>query len=349
MDHELHKPPFELVPDVGWGGIRLGSSECEVRQSLIDNELKFDESFDAFGWELEEPWCTLSFANDPIKRLVQISTSSDSVRVFGEPLVGMMLDEALLALGITRFDDTVWSVGEVESDFAGGKPFVDVDHRTKRSPSDLLSAGTLWIKSLGLGLTLYAAEIASVSLREENYLPQNGYGPLDEQTLDAASDPRTRVALLEANARTAAHKSQAKLPLRALLGMVTLITGAVLCWIIYTMASDYRSWLDATPVSGKVIALEPDGPIPDALVVEYRIPPEQLVQAKIPSQYTTAREIGEDVELVFRESNPMVAMTRLQSRDYFSSLSLNWLIYTVPLFTLEILLLFPSLRHRWKK
>lgn len=340
---------IELTPNVGLWNIRLGDSEAEVRQALLDEGWAFDESLDPYRWELKDPWCTLSFANDPAKRLVQISSMCETAEVYGRSLVGMKLHEALRALNISRFDDTVWSVGEVEVDFAGGKPFVDSDQRAKRPGESVLHCGTLWIKSLGLGLSLYAAEIEALAIRELKYVPRIGYGPLDEQTFDAARDPQTPAALIESSRPATWRKLLAQIPFRALLGLATLVTAAVLAWVIYTMVTDFQSWLEATPVTGRVVALKPEGPFPDEIVVEYSLPDEQQGLATIPCQYTTARKLDQEVEVVYRSSNPAVAMTRLQARDHFSSLSMNWLIYTIPLFSLQLLWLFPSLRRRGKK
>jgi hypothetical protein len=339
---------FELTPNVGLWNIRLGDSEAEVRQALRDEGLQWDESLDPFRWELKDPWCTLSFANDPTKRLVQISSMCETAEVYCRSLVGLKLHEALRALNISRFDDTVWSVGEVEIDFADGKPFVDSDQRAERPGESVLHCGTLWIKSLGLGLSLYAAEIEALAIRELKYVPRIGYGPLDEQTFDAARDPQTPAALLQSHQPAAWRKLVTQIPFRALLGLATLVTGAVLAWVIYTMVTDYQSWLEATPVTGKVVALQPEGPIPHEIVVEYPLPDAQRARTTIPLAYTTVRELGEEVEVVYRPSNPAVAMTRLQARDHFSSLSMNWLLI-VPIFGWELLCLFPNYRQRWKK
>jgi hypothetical protein len=136
---------------------------------------------------------------------------------------------------------------------------------------------------------------------------------------------------------------------RAILGFATVVTAAVLGWVIYTMAQDYVSWMNATAVIGTIVDAKPEGPFPDDFIVEYYMPDEKRALATVPSQYTTVREIGQDLELVYRKENPSVAMTKLQSRDHFSSISMNWLVFTIPLFSLELALLFPKYFSRWKR
>ncbi len=70
------------------------------------------------------------------------------------------------------------------------------------------------------------------------------------------------------------------------------------------MVSDYQSWRSAIPVNGVVVAMTPDGPFPDQFVIEYMLPNGQLGRATVPSQYTTARELEDEVELVYREKDP---------------------------------------------
>ena len=104
--------------------------------------------------------------------------------------------------------------------------------------------------------------------------------------------------------------------------------------------------MNATPVIGKVVALSPEGPFPDILTVEYSMPDDRLGSVDVPFQYTTARNLGQEVELVYRKQEPGLAMTRLQSRDFAVSISLSWLSYLIPLLGLEIYLLFPHFNRR---
>lgn len=336
-----HPPKLELVPNVGLGAIRLGDSATEVEQALHSFGLNIEEQLDPYCWEFER--FTLSFINQPNKRLVQIVSESEDAQIMGSQLVGLRLDEALLTLGVKRFDDTLWVMTSPDTDFANGE--LRTYSTGPQSNAQLLFLGVLWIKSLGVGLELFEGKINSVAIRQLKYVPQQGCGPLNEQTLLEASDPEALESLFE---ETAAPVGRIDLyaSLKPLLWIGTITTAAVLCWVITTMINDYRSWQNATPVTGEVVALTPDGPFPDELVVKYMMPDEQFGQVSIPTQYATARAIGEQVELVYREHDPSFAMTQLQSRDHFSSLSMNWLIYLIPLLGLEISMLFPHFNRR---
>jgi hypothetical protein len=347
MEHDHGVGSFDAKPLVGIGKIRLGDTDSTIRTLLVQDKLSFNEHRDPFCWQLDTPTCRLSFINAPGKRLVQILSSSQALQLQNTCLVGMELAEALAALHVKSFDDTVWSTGNVLDDFVKGSPFVEPDNLIYPSNANLLNAGTLWIKSLGLGLTFAQAKVGAITLRDIAYVPRIGHGPLEQHTLDAANDPVLLKTLLETTAKSAARAEYALRVYRTILALVLFSTGVILCWVFYTMANDYRSWLNATQVTGKIVALKPDGLFPDEVVVEYLLPNEQSVQVSIPCQYSTARAVGKEVELVYRESNPSLAMTRLQSRDNFSSLSMNWLIYTIPLFSLALLLLFPKFHRRW--
>ncbi len=345
MNHDdtTAQPDVEIIPLGGLGTLRLGDAEADVRLALTGYGLMVEDQEDPYCWEY--PWCTLSFANKPVKCLVQIYSESEQANVFGRRIIGLRLDEALLTLGVQRFDDTVWSMISPDTDFAGGKPFVDQVERTDFSRSELLCWGTLWIKSMGLGLELVEAKVNAVSIRQAQYVPQIGLGPIDEQTLLDASDSEVLAKLSQA-IENAPARTRSAVWRRGLLWLVTIVTGAVLCGVIATMVGDYFSWTKATPVNGKVVEMTPPGPFPDYLVVEYPMPNGQSSRATVPMQYTTARELGQAVELVCLPTDPGRAMTKLQSRDYFSSLSLNWLILLIPLFGLEICFLFPKFNRR---
>jgi len=199
----------------------------------------------------------------------------------------------------------------------------------------LLLAGTLWIKSLALGLELHEGKINSVSVRQTSYVPQQGCGPIDEHTLLDASDPETMGTQFQ-SIRKKRERKNSMFGVRQLLGLAALINAVVICWVVYTLVGDYLSWQDPKQVQGEVVALIPEGPFPDELVIEYMKPDQQIGQARVPVQYTAARELGEVVELVYRENEPGMAMPSLQVREHFSSLSLNWLAYLVILVGLEI-------------
>ncbi len=336
-----HPPKLELVPNVGLGALRLGDSAEDVKQALRSYGLNIEEQDDPYCWEFE--WFTLSFVNQPTLRLVQIVCESEDAQVMGSRLVGLRLDEALLTLGVKRFDDTEWVMTSPDTDFANGE--LRTYSTGTQSNAQLLFLGVLWVKSLGVGLELFEGTINSVAVRQLKYVPQLGCGPLNEQTLLEASDPEALESLFEETPASARHMDLYA-SLKPLLWIGTITTAAVLCWVITTMINDYRSWQNATPVTGEVIGLKPDGPFPDELVVQYLMPNEQFGQATIPTQYASARAMGEPVGLVYREQDPSFAMTKLQSRDHFSSLSMNWLICLIPLLGMEFLMLFPNFSQR---
>lgn len=335
---------FEVVPQIGMGPFRLGESDTTVRQALDEMGLVVEEPSDPYCWELRACDSMLCFSNESPRQLVQILTQAAATQVAGRSLIGLRVDEALLELGVRRFDDTVWSMVSPETDFANGQPYTEKADRAKTSSTALLLSGTLWIRSLGLGLELLEGCVSSVCIREVKNLPRIGCGPITEQALADVNNLDTLASKFSTLPKVSVRR---KIDwLRWSLVLATLVTVGVLAWVIFTMANDYMSWKNGTLVEGVVVTMSPEGPFPDELRVKYPMPNDQFGQATIPSQYTIARELGQAVELVYRDSDPSFAMTPLQSRDHFSSLSMTWLIILIPLFSLEICLLFPNFNRR---
>jgi hypothetical protein len=90
------------------------------------------------------------------------------------------------------------------------------------------------------------------------------------------------------------------------------------------------------------VSTKPEGPFPDEIIVEYSIPESGKHSVTIPSTYTTAREIEQEVELLYLAERPERAMTRIQIRDEGWSVSPYLLFGSVGLATFFLHLAFPN-------
>lgn len=55
-----------------------------------------------------EPTATLTFSQDGEPILWQIACDDEELRLNGRPIVGEPLDQAIVTLGVKRFEDTLW-------------------------------------------------------------------------------------------------------------------------------------------------------------------------------------------------------------------------------------------------
>lgn len=108
------------------------------------------------------------------------------------------------------------------------------------------------------------------------------------------------------------------------------------------VAFDLRAWNDATAVKGQVVAIRPEGPFPEELDVEYTLPNESPQQVTIRFNFTSARKVGDEVELLIRADWPKQPLTRIQIPDSGWSVSVYWLFGSLLLATFCLSWAFPE-------
>jgi hypothetical protein len=315
--------PQIVVPLQGWNQIRLGDTQSQVQAALQEAQLTYDNQYDPFCWDVDDATLTLTFEGTEPPRLAQIACGADNVEVYGVQLIGLPLHEALIALGVTSFDDTLWSIVDFDLEFSQGVAVLAEERSTQATELELLEAGTLWIKSLGLGLSLFQNSVDTVVLHAASAVPTVGCGPMTPELIQLSSDPLLS-AKFEANRATSPAPTAVGLPNLvaslppAFRGMLLVLGVLLMIAPPYVVYREYQRWSTGVEVQGEVIALLPEIS-PDVLRVRYPLPDGTVGEVEVSVNYVTARELGEQVALVYPEDNPRYALPRLQAREAFLS------------------------------
>jgi hypothetical protein len=306
----------EIIPGVGWGNVKLGDSAEQVHEALQTAGLAYENSYDGFEWELDEPSCVLTFAAGEPKRLVQIACGDFSTLVYGARVVGLPLPPALVNLGLTSFDDTLWSFVDYDVEFKRGVMIDDAERPRQATTEELLNGGTLWVLSLGLGLSCYRGRVDSLLVRDPAHVPRVGCGSITPEVITFASDPQTYHKLAPPEPQPTIRAPRvAPQPVSRTVKILLALVGVVLMVIpIYLVYTEMQRWSHAVSVVGKVVAVEPEM-FPDIITFEYPLPNQELARVEVKFNYTNVRQIGEEAELLYLPDNPHRAITRIALGD----------------------------------
>ncbi len=340
----MYASDIEIIPNVGWANIRLGNTFDEVRDVLATNEHVYELTEDEFTLDIYSPETTFYFDDSNPKRLVQIVFYNKDYRVDGAPVIGLPLDEALLPFRVKAFEDTLWSAVSIEEEFQKGRPLPDSKRIRHVSPKEKLEHATLWIKNQGVGLVMLFGVVHAIAIRRSGYEPKVGCGNLNSETM-AEAGKATLQPLPEYQPSTTQAvgppkpSRPSKWMLQSLFGLLATIFLAVPVYIAYC---DFTAWKQALAVTGVVVETKPEGAFPVEIVVEYSLTDAVQRRVTILSTYTTAREVGAEVELLYLPDHPERAMTQIQARDDIWSISPYYLVGSVGLATVFLHMAFPN-------
>lgn len=359
----MYDSDISIQPGQGWANIQLGFSVTDVRAALAIHGHAYDLSDDELTIDIYAPEVTFYFDDSEPKKLVQMVFYDKDHRVDGQQVIGVSLAEALLPLNVQSYEDTLWSLVSIEEEYPKGKLLPDSQRIRKASQDTRLECGTLWIKSQGVGLVMLFGVVHAIALRSPGSQPNVGCGQLDSKTMELAVSSRPTVnqphqpepnpehwpsipkeLYPQANPKPSQSKAKSKrtqstlrVVVFSLLAIVFFVTPIV---IVYR---DLTAWKDAKEVVGRVISVRPEGPFPDELVVEYLLPnADRIYQVTIPIGYTSARDVGQEVELDYLPDHPERAMTRIQTRDIGLSISPYYLFGSIGLATFCLSIAFPN-------
>jgi hypothetical protein len=310
------KLSIEIFPTIGWASVRLGQSIDEVQTAVTKLGFSLEvTNYDKFKWCADEPGVSFQFVDEKSPRLANITLGDGPMIVNGIELLGLRIDEALMALGIKSFSDTMWSIMDPEDELENGTLMPDAEQPTNSDSIELLRYGTLWIHSLGLGLSMNNAHVGQVAIRHPSDTPKMGCGPLTEEMLLTATDPKFEETVEAIRAEFLQKSKHSSAPIHWATRLVlTAIALGMICLPVYLMYRNYSRWSSATQVTGKVVALTPET-FPDFVTVEYSEVNEQVHRVELSANYVHAREIGAEVDLLYTLDDPGNPVTLSQRYD----------------------------------
>ena len=340
----MYESDIEITPNVGWANIQLGNSLSEVRAALATNGHAYELDNDEFTIDIYGPETTFYFDDSNPKCLVQIVFYDKDHRVFGEPVIGLPLDEAMLPFHVTSFQDTLWSLVSIEEEYQKGKPLSDSKRTTKFPDDKKLECATLWIKNQGVGLVMLFGVVHAIAIRRSGDEPKVGCGCLNADTMKVASKVQPQ-PLSKNPPNVSAYQSKPKTTRayktlrRVVFSSIALILVAVPAFIVYR---DLEAWKQSIAVVGVVVETKSEGPFINEVVVEYFDLESSTHRVSILSTYVTARDVGDEVDLMYLPNRPDRAMTRIQARDEGWSIHPYWLFGSVGLSTFFLHWAFPE-------
>jgi hypothetical protein len=336
----MYPSDIEINPGLGWANILLGDTLSDVRAALATNGHQYEFAEDGFTIEISAPETSFYFDDSEPKRLVQIVFYDKDHRVDGQPIIGLPLAEAMLPFEVKSYADTLWSLVSIDEEYQNGKPLAD-SKRVRQSKSKTnLECATLWVKSRSVGLVMLYDRVHAIAIREIGMEPKVGCGQLDSTTMSRAAEPRPlppiQSSATNIRSRTSRGRSKAIQAILALLAVVFVVLPAV---VVYR---DIKAWSHAKSVVGVVTDTIPDGPFPDEVVIAYSVPDSGEHHVKMKTSYTTAREVGDEVELEYLPDQPQRAMTRILVRDEGLSVSPWYLFGSIALAMFCLVAAFPN-------
>jgi hypothetical protein len=305
---------LEIISLQGLATISLGDDVGRAQNAMhaIDPDSKYHHP--TFALYSEMLGGQLQFTKADPQKLYQIVAGKPAIHVAGEIIIGERLEDALTRLGVARFRDTLWSIVDLESEFVGGVPIADSKRPRKASTKELIARGTLWIKSLGMGLVLQHGRVELICVRKPADVPQIGCGELSEIHLKEQVAPELfpSIPRLSPLPKQAPNRPRNKFRKRVVFSLLAIALIAFPAIVVYR---DLTAWQKAIAVTGTVIDTRPAGPFPEEIDVRYDAVGGATYTVTIESVYTTARANGEQVDLLYRPEAPERAMTRIKIRD----------------------------------
>ncbi|HET6423682.1 MAG TPA: DUF3592 domain-containing protein [Planctomycetaceae bacterium] len=304
----MNEDDWNVLPGHGLGPFEFDLDRDTIVERLEDADIKFDvaESEPALIELLDEE-VVLTLSEESPHRLLQIEVLDDRVRVDGEVVIGRRPHELI---------DT-WSVSDNDTRWRYDPEFRDPPTGTVSEPAEpvsdrqLLTNGTLWVLSKGLGLKLYQGEVEELLLRPQDFIPERGSGSLTEAQRELLSQRDLFTAL-----------EPPPLPgsrfVRVMQQVLTFALIAVLAGLFWQATQFQQRWNNSVEVEGTVIAVNPPPPetFPDEMTIEYadRSGKTHQVVWKRADVYIT-REVGEKVAVHYLEEAPDQPLGPARVRD----------------------------------
>ena len=240
---------------LGMGPLVLGLPRDQIIRVLHDEKLDedIDVAVDKLELDLDEIDTTLIFSSQAPRSLKRIDVDDERLRIGTIRVHGKPIHEILQLLDVPA-SETLWC--DFFDDEQSDK---DARNAKPKSDYDLLKSSTLWVQSLGLGLSLYYGEIETVRLCHPQSTPTHGSGhwTLRQQKLsEDGVDPE--LPLIPVKRR----------PIARLLLLGLFIAMGIL---VLKSIDMQRRWNNAPDVVAKVISVKPPPPasFPDEYTLGY--------------------------------------------------------------------------------
>lgn len=299
---------------VGMGPLVLGRPRNEILEILqkhLRNEVDSKELDDIFELDDNEIYIdaietNLVFSSDSPPSLKRLDVAEDRVTFGSMEVLGKPLHEIVALLNIPA-SETLWC------DFYDDDEQVQAANKKSAPKSDhlLLVAGTLWITSLGLGLTVYRGKVDSIHLCTPDDSPRYGTGTWNDQQKELSEAGFESTSTLK-------NATKAAAPEHILIRLMFLAMVIAIGSVIWKGVRIQQEWDREPDVQATVVAKDPPppAPFPDTYTVSYSDGKGVARQATFRAvDVYGVPEVGAEIPIRFLPSAPDKPLTHVHLED----------------------------------
>lgn len=289
----------------GMGPFSFGMTLTQVAQILKDHQLDKDMVVDEEDSEIyfDDLEMTFAFSQDGSKVLRRIDIDDDRMR-FGDMDVHFKPVHEIVALFGVPESETLWCDHYDEAEQREFELGQEVPER--ESDDDLLRRGTLWITSLGLGMTLVSGDVYTVHLCDPDHVPRYGTG-----TWTAAQCESSKKGVEPIKVPSVEKGSR-------LTGILTLLMIAAMAILAWKAIGIQKRWDELPEVKSLVVARNPPPPepFPREFTVAYTDAAGNERQATFPDRDILGLpNIGEEILIKYMPESPDKPLPYVRYRD----------------------------------
>ncbi|MCY2975010.1 MAG: hypothetical protein NTW52_10140 [Planctomycetota bacterium] len=295
---------------VGMGPVALGMEYDRLLQVLRVHHIDTDNLLLDTNGKLSIPQMNsqLIFLHAEPRILCQIVVNDDRIRFGGLPVIGKRVHEILGMFKASR-KETLWSIDGTTDGISNGDSHASQSVESATASRELLASGTLWITSLGLGMTLRNGLIETVHLCDPADSPSDGVGSWtkEQQRLSEVREMPMGSGATHSETKLDQTKFRKSI-VRSIMFMALYVSlGLVIVWGIRLQ----RNW-DAVPdVPAVVFAVDPPPPVffPDKITVMFiDASGGERRETLDHTQFLTTPHVGDEVKLKLLPETPEIVL-----------------------------------------
>ncbi len=324
------------------GPLVLGTEYDSLLQILRDHRIRTDNPTLDRSCKLSVPeiHTHFLFSQSYPRTLDRIEVEDDRVHFGSLSVIGKRAHEIIGLFKVPR-KETLWS-----SDATNELTSVPLpNHNTTEFSRELLSTGTLWITSLGVGLTLCDGLIAKVHLCDPASCPSTGTGPWTKE-----QQRLSEVRELPAVATAPTKRSLSSLVVPILHLAMFACMGVVIWWGIQVQ----QRWDAAPDVPGVVVAVDPPPPtvFPDKITLSFNdLNGTERRHTLGHTQFYMTPKLNDEVTIRYLPDAPNEVLGPFGFRDVGFNAAVPYGIGVLAVYSILQLIVLgvPVARARWKK
>ncbi len=325
---------------VRMGPFVLGTAYEPLLQILRDHGVSVDSLIPDRSGKLSVPeiHTRFVFSETNPRTLDRIDVEDQRLRFGSLAVIGKRAHEIIGMFKVSR-KQTLWCSVENIDEVSHQAPHEDSTQRSR----ELLASGTIWIPSLGLGLTLRDGLVAKVHLCDPANSPRVGSGPWTKEQ-QRLSEVRELPAI-STSPTTRNRKFIASVVLH--LALVASI-GILILWAIQLQ----RKWNAAPEVPAVVVALDPPppNPLPDKITLQFHDSNgTERRQTLGHLQFEMTPQLGDEVKIRYLLNDPDKVLGPVAARDVGFERALPFGIGILAVYSFLQLVLFGTSRFRARR